>query len=441
MVAEMNDLQLLRVYTAEDSQDAFRTVVQRHVDLVYSTALRKTGNATLADEVTQAVFVLLARKAPSLDENTLLSGWLYRAACFAANDLLKAEARRRRRDQESYERMQVSSSEPMWTDIAPFLDDAVATLSENDRQAIILRFFENRGLREVGAALGVSDDTAQKRISRALGKLRNYFGRRKKVLTVGAIAALISANAVHAAPEVILDSITNTVIGKGVLATTTQELIESTANSLLLPQLRLAFWTAFSLLVIGFCSWMFFSQSDDAKLAVDSSSRIASISSSISSASETTKPQATSVLLNVTATPDTKSLAPPVKQTLKMTPATATSAPVRTPQLEKATNNLPAPLSKQTSTLLSSPPTPRGAPKPYVSPTRTTTVPLRVSLQSNNVPVVSGTMPTKGNDLSNPRNTSFTRNPRAGAGQTTIGFGNRQGNNSRRRDDDSRSVQ
>ncbi|MDB6024269.1 MAG: hypothetical protein JWM68_492 [Verrucomicrobiales bacterium] len=250
----MDDLKLLRVYVAQDSQEAFRTVVERHLNLVYSTALRKTANATLAEEVAQAVFILLSKKAESIGSNIMLSGWLYRATCYVANDALKAERRRQQREQEVYDHMQTNASEPTWTSIAPLLDDAMATLSESDRQAVLLRFFENKSLSEVGNALRVSDDTAQKRISRALSKLKGYFERRKVAVTIGVVAALMLDHAAQAAPAHLLSSVSEAVWNDS-LPVSTATLVSNAATSLLRAkqwlQLRIAFAVTAITIVIG----------------------------------------------------------------------------------------------------------------------------------------------------------------------------------------------
>jgi RNA polymerase sigma factor (sigma-70 family) len=237
MVVDMDDSQLLRTYAAEQSEDAFRALVDRYVHLVYSTALRKTASHALAEEVTQAVFILLSRKVDTLRSETILSGWLYRATCFAANDALKAEARRRRREQESFEQMQTNSPETAWEDIAPILDDAMSTLPAQDRQALVLRFFENQNLREVGAALGISDDTAQKRITRALEKLRLCLGKRSKV----------SAHAVQAAPAQITASVSQSVFAATVPAST-QAIVSATAKAFALGKIKVPVAVALMLL-------------------------------------------------------------------------------------------------------------------------------------------------------------------------------------------------
>jgi RNA polymerase sigma factor (sigma-70 family) len=198
---DLDDLELLERYTAKGCEEAFATLVARHVNLVYSVALRHVGNTHLAEDVTQAVFVLLARKAHLLGKRTILQGWLHKTAWFTADNMLKTIIRRQHREQEAS--MQSLLNEPesdAWAQVAPLLDTALAGLNKMDRSAIVLRFFDGRKLSEVGAALGISEDGATKRVNRAVEKLRNHFIRRGVVMSAAALTALIAANSVQAAP-------------------------------------------------------------------------------------------------------------------------------------------------------------------------------------------------------------------------------------------------
>jgi RNA polymerase sigma factor (sigma-70 family) len=198
---DINDLELLDRYATKGCEEAFATLVTRHVNLVYSVALRHVGNPHLAEEVTQAVFVLLARKAHLFGKRTILQGWLHKTAWFTADNVLKTAIRQQRREQEAY--MQSLLNEPesdAWAQVAPLLDTAIAGLNEKDRNAIVLRFFDGRKLSEVGAALGTSEGGATKRVNRAVEKLREYFARRGVVLSAATLTAIIAANSVQAAP-------------------------------------------------------------------------------------------------------------------------------------------------------------------------------------------------------------------------------------------------
>ena len=214
---EPDDITLLKQYAGGDDS-AFTALFERHVHLVYSAALRQACNPSHAEEITQVVFILLARKAGSLSPKTVLSGWLYQAARLTTASLIKREIRRQRREQEVYMQSSTESDLSLWEQISPLLDDAMDQLGEKDRNAIVLRFFENRTSQEVAAALKLNEVTARKRVSRALEKLRTFFGKRGVVLTTAIIAGTISGNSVHAAPATLASPATAVAIAKGAIA-------------------------------------------------------------------------------------------------------------------------------------------------------------------------------------------------------------------------------
>ena len=243
---ESQDRELLRQYVRENSDEAFAALVSRHVNLVYSAALRKTGNPVAAEEVTQAVFVILAKKANGLMRHTALSGWLYQAARLTAANFLRTEIRRTRREQEAYMQSLSNQTEPeIWPQIMPLLEDAMGRLGEKDRNALALRFFEGKSFQEIGAAFGMSENAARKRTNYALEKLRTYFSQCGVTSTTETIAGAISANSIQAAPVALAKSVTAVAIAKGAAAS---------GSSLTLAKgtLKIMAWTkARTVMVIG----------------------------------------------------------------------------------------------------------------------------------------------------------------------------------------------
>lgn len=194
------DLRLLERYVRDLDEEAFTELVRRHVDLVYSAALRQVRSPHLAQEVTQTAFVDLARQAGRLRPNTVVAAWLYQVARRTAVDVVRRESRRQARERQAVEMNVAGSAADDLGAIEPVLDDAMSTLEPMDRAAVLLRYFENKSLRDVGAALGVSDDAAQKRVSRALDRLRAALAARGVASGASGVAVLLSSRAVQAAP-------------------------------------------------------------------------------------------------------------------------------------------------------------------------------------------------------------------------------------------------
>jgi RNA polymerase sigma factor (sigma-70 family) len=196
----MSDLDLLGQYARENRQEAFAALLDRHLKLVYSAALRQMRSPELAEEVAQSVFVDLARNAGKLQPQTILTAWLYQVTRRTAIDVVRRESRRQLREQTAFDMTNMNANSSEWTAIEPLLDEAMEALDPTDRTAILLRYFEDKSLREVGQALGTSEDAAQKRVSRALDLLREYFSKRGRSVAVGGLAAVITAHAAQSAP-------------------------------------------------------------------------------------------------------------------------------------------------------------------------------------------------------------------------------------------------
>ena len=197
-----DDSHLLHRYAKEGSEEAFSQLLTRYLDLVYSTALRKVGGDTgLAQDVSQAVFVALAKKARWFPFRVVLGGWLYRCACLEAAHAVRTESRRHARERAASEMNLINDhDEHAWEKLAPFLDEAMEQLHSRDREAVVLRYFEGRDHHAVGAALGITEDAARMRVARALERLRACFKRRGLSLSGATLASLLVSHAVSAAP-------------------------------------------------------------------------------------------------------------------------------------------------------------------------------------------------------------------------------------------------
>jgi RNA polymerase sigma factor (sigma-70 family) len=210
-VNSLTDQQLLHDYIARRSDAAFAELVRRHVDLAYSATLRIVCDAHLAQDVTQGAFVALAQNARQLAERPVLSGWLHRTVQNLAANAVRSEVRRRAREQEAAAMNQLlaNESDANWGNIAPHLDAALGELNEAERDAVMLRYFEKKSAREMAGILGTSEDAAQKRVSRAVEKLREFFSKRNVAIGASGLVVLISANAVQSAPIGLALTITN----------------------------------------------------------------------------------------------------------------------------------------------------------------------------------------------------------------------------------------
>ena len=203
----MDDFSLLQSYIRNRNEAAFETLMQRHAGLVYSASLRLTSDAQIAEDVTQAVFIVLSRKADQLKADVVLPAWL-----MTVTKLIAANARRRKSAQHRVEQEAASMAQNRaefadWQSLAPVLDDAIASLNETDRVAVVLRYFGKCSSRDIGARLGISTDAAEKRMQRALEKLRVFFARRGIAISALVLAEQLTENSVHAAPPALVASL------------------------------------------------------------------------------------------------------------------------------------------------------------------------------------------------------------------------------------------
>ena len=253
MTSMTDDLELLRAYVVNGSETAFRTIVERHLALVYSSALRQVRDPHLADEVTQAVFVILARKAASLDSRAILPSWLFRTTRFASASALRSVRRRQRYEQEAAQMQPTILPTPdaSWDEIAPLLDEAIAKLGKADRHAVLLRFFERKEHKEIGRTLGTSENAAKKRVARALDKMRSFFARRGIALSVATLGGTVMAHSVQAIPPALSQSVAAAVAANAPLTTTTLALVTETMKTMFLAKLQTAAYAMVVLLAAG----------------------------------------------------------------------------------------------------------------------------------------------------------------------------------------------
>src|SRR5881409_2207929 len=233
----MTDSQkLLAEYVQTGSEAAFRELVTRHINLVYSAALRLVeGDTHRAEDVAQTVFVDLAGKARALSPDVMLGGWLHRHTCFVAAKTMRGERRRQSRERQAVE-MNVlqDNSGADFSSIAPILDEAINELSDADRTAILLRFFEQRDFRSVGESLGSNEDAARMRVNRALEKLQSLLKHRGVTTSAAVLAGTLSANAVQVAPIGLAVTISSAAIsGAGIAATSTATATQAIAMTTL----------------------------------------------------------------------------------------------------------------------------------------------------------------------------------------------------------------
>jgi RNA polymerase sigma factor (sigma-70 family) len=248
-----SDMELVGEYATRHSEQAFETLVTRHLSLVYSSALRQVRNPHLAEEITQAVFIILARKAGSLGPKTILPGWLYRTTRFTAARAMQKQSRRQHHDQEAYmqSNLEETPTEAAWQELSPLLDETMERLGQTDRDALVLRYLQNKSLREVGTALGLEERAAQKRVARALEKLRVLFTKRGVTLSAMAIAGAISAHSAQAAPSGLAITISATAVKGVAVAASVTTLVKGTLQMITRMKLKFALGATVATILAG----------------------------------------------------------------------------------------------------------------------------------------------------------------------------------------------
>jgi RNA polymerase sigma factor (sigma-70 family) len=242
----MDDWQLLEDYAKNRSEAAFADLVKLHLDWVFSVALRHVGDPHLAEDVVQSVFVLLARKARDLGPGTQVGGWLFRTTRLVAGHARRAEQRRKFREATactmSPDTTSPDTDEILWEQLAPHLDQAVAALSEADRSAILLRFYEKMPLRSIGEKMGVSEEAAKKRVSRAVEKLREFLDRRGVKLSGVALAAVLTDKTVQTASAALAGAVVKISMAAASVSATTMlpQLARETLSAWHWAKLKLA---------------------------------------------------------------------------------------------------------------------------------------------------------------------------------------------------------
>jgi RNA polymerase sigma factor (sigma-70 family) len=243
---DANDMDLVREFADGHSEAAFAELVQRHINLVYSVALRFAGDPTDAQDVTQAVFIILAQKAASLRQRTILTGWLYETTRLTAMKFLRTKIRRQTREQEAYMQSTLndSNSDSVWKQLGPLLEEGMTRLSEKERTLLALRFFENKTGSETAAILGIQEWAAHKRVNRAVEKLRLFFTRRGVVVPAAALTAAIAANSVQAAPVGLAVTISATAVKGAAVAASVTTLVNVTIKTIFMTTIEKTLVTA-----------------------------------------------------------------------------------------------------------------------------------------------------------------------------------------------------
>lgn len=252
--AQTDDRALLDQYLKDKSHDAFGQIVRRYVDLVYATSLRRVRDRHLAEDVTQAVFIVLSQRASTISASTPLPAWLHRTACYASCNAIKMETRRNQHEQQAAAQ-KPAQSDDAWPEIEPMLDEALNRLSTIDRSAVLLRYYQDNSVEQTARALNLSLEATKKRLQRALQKLRGTLSRNGITLSSAALSTTLATNAstTGAAPLTLTTSTTAAAATAASASSPTITTISKGAIHMLIQdQLRtVAIWLVAALLVVG----------------------------------------------------------------------------------------------------------------------------------------------------------------------------------------------
>ena len=243
----MDDAQLLKQYVETGSPVAFQNLVSRHVNFVYGAALRHVHDRHVAEEVTQAVFIVLARKAATLRHEAVLSSWLLSTCRYAALGQMKIAARRRRHERRAAEMAKtvwVEEADSSWPQYEGRMDAALASLREADRKAVLLRFYEHKSFDEIAAILGTAEEAARKRVSRAVEKLRSYFGVSQRTLPATMISYYLYSKLSTPAPANLAGEVAAVALSPAGATAGTSLIASEIAHHLAMEQAK---WVASSL--------------------------------------------------------------------------------------------------------------------------------------------------------------------------------------------------
>jgi uncharacterized protein (TIGR03435 family) len=250
---EVSDTELLREYVNSGSENAFAEIVRRHIDFVYSVTLRYVGNSHDAQDLTQVVFIILAKKASALHPQTILTGWLYETARFSAQKFLRTRFRRQFREQQTVMSPtdNDADSENVWQKMSPVLEEGMAKLSAADRTLLALRFFEGKTAAETSAILGIEQWATYKRTTRAVEKLREFFAQRGIAVSASALTGALSTTAIQTAPHGFAASVATGVVKQTALAAPASTLVKEVLNFMAWAKVKTAIAVGATLLVAG----------------------------------------------------------------------------------------------------------------------------------------------------------------------------------------------